>query len=97
MLRITEAAQVVLEKRLSIAQLCLLLAVLVFIGLTRGAPSAQHPPTLHRSTREWGVRNLSFGSSTDGWNPLRRRSRSPTEQIRNMKAEKATGDYHLLI
>ncbi|KAF8123274.1 UNC-like C-terminal-domain-containing protein [Boletus edulis] len=89
--------EVVLEKRLGIAQLCLLLAVLVFIGLTRGAPSAQHPPpAVPRSTREWGVRNLSFGS-TDGWNPLGRRSRSPTEQSGIMRTEKATGDYHLVI
>ena len=72
--------------------------MLVFIGLTRGAPSPQHPPpTVHRPTHEWGVRNLSFGSSTDGWNPLRRRSRSPTEQNGNMKVEKATGDYHPLV
>ena len=71
--------------------------MLVFIGLTRGAPSAQHPPsTVHRSTREWGIRNLSIGSSGDGWNPLRRHSRSPTEQIGGMKAEKASGNYHFL-
>ncbi|KAG9308814.1 UNC-like C-terminal-domain-containing protein [Chiua virens] len=81
--------EVILEKRLGIAQLCLLLAVLVFIGLTRGAPSGQHPMPMQRSTREWGVRNLSFGSSTDAWNPLRRRSRSPAEQGSNTKAEKA--------
>ena len=74
---------------------CLLLAVLLFIGLTRGA--AQHPPTLHRSTHEWGVRNLSFWSSTDGWNPLRRRSRGLVEVIVNMRAEKTTGEYNLLI
>lgn len=96
-LRIAEVAQVVLEKRLGIAQLCLLLAVLVFIGLTRGAPSAQHhPPTVHRSTREMGVRSLSFGSSADGWNPLRGRSRSPSERRGSAKAEKATGNYHLI-
>ena len=64
-LRITQAAQVVLEKRLGIAQLCFLLAVLLFVGLAlQGAP-AQHPPTWHRSTREWGVRNLGFWGSTD--------------------------------
>lgn len=101
-LRTIEVAQVVLEKRLGIAQLCLLLVVLVFIGLTRGAPSAQHPPpTVHRSTHESGVRNLSFGSSTDGWNLLRGRSRSRTDQSADQsgskKAEKTTGNYHLLI
>ena len=66
------------------------------IGLTRGAPAQHPPPTMHRSRREWGVRSLSFVSSTDDWNPLRRRSRSPAEQIENMKAEKATSEYNLL-
>ena len=96
-LRITQAVQVVLEKRLGIAQLCLLLAVLLFIGLTRGASAQYSPPAMHRSTRAWGVRNLSFGSNADGWNPLRRRSRSPAEEIENIKAEKATGNYNVLI
>ena len=41
---------------------------------------------------------LSFGSGTDGWNPLKARIRtSPVEKIVNMKAEKATGEYNLLI
>lgn len=52
---------------------------------------------MHRSTREWGVRNLSFGSSTDSWNPLGRRSRSPVQQGEGKKHEKAPGDYHVLI
>ena len=81
-----------LEKWLGITRLCLLLAVLLFISLTPGAP-AQHPPTLYRSTRKWGVRNVRLGSSTDGWNPLRRRSHSPVEEIVNMKA---TSEYNLL-
>ncbi|KAN0088004.1 hypothetical protein V8E55_006625 [Tylopilus felleus] len=67
--------EVVLEKRLGITQLYLLLGVLLFIGLTRGTTPAQHPPpTMDRSTREWGVRSLNFGGSTDGWNPLRRQN-----------------------
>ncbi|KAF8835940.1 hypothetical protein BDN67DRAFT_974774 [Paxillus ammoniavirescens] len=84
--------EIILEKRLGIAQLCLLLAVLVFMGLTRGAPSVQQPhAVLNRSMREWGVRNLSFGSSREGgWNPLRLRSRSPAEQNGSTRAEKAT-------
>ncbi|KAG2121548.1 UNC-like C-terminal-domain-containing protein [Suillus cothurnatus] len=57
------AEEVTLEKRLGIAQLCLLLAVLVFIGLTRGAPSIEPPQLITRSAREWGRRNLSFVSS----------------------------------
>lgn len=87
--------KVLLEKRLGIAQLCLLLVVLVFIGLTRGAPA--HPPPLRRSTRELDTRNLSIGSSTDGWNPLRGRSWSPIGRDGNTKTGKAAGDYHLLI
>ncbi|KIJ59034.1 hypothetical protein HYDPIDRAFT_118855 [Hydnomerulius pinastri MD-312] len=87
--------EVVLEKRLGIAQLCLLLAVLVFMGLTRGAPSVEQPQAvLNRSTREWGARNLSLGSSREAsWNPLRLRSRSPTVQRgpASARVEKATG------
>ncbi|KAG1739586.1 UNC-like C-terminal-domain-containing protein [Suillus lakei] len=73
------AEEVTLEKRLGIAQLCLLLAVLVFIGLTRGAPSIEHPQLITRSAREWGRRNLSFASSNAerGSNNLMFRSRSP--------------------
>lgn len=92
-----KGVQVTLEKRLGIAQLCLLLAVLVFIGLTRGAPAHHSPPTMHRSARGWNAHNLSFGSSTDGWNPLRRRSPSPTERIASAKAERTIGDDCLLV
>ncbi|KIK85962.1 hypothetical protein PAXRUDRAFT_831944 [Paxillus rubicundulus Ve08.2h10] len=83
--------EIVLEKRLGIAQLCLLLAVLVFMGFTRGAPSVQQPhAALNRSVREWGVRNLSFGSSREsGWNPLRLRNRGPAERSGSTRAEKA--------
>lgn len=75
------AEEVTLEKRLGIAQLCLLLAVLVFIGLTRGAPSIEHPQLITRSAREWGRRNLSFVSSNGerGLNNLPLQSRSPRE------------------
>ncbi|KAK0487106.1 UNC-like C-terminal-domain-containing protein [Armillaria novae-zelandiae] len=56
--------EIILEKRLGIAQLCLLLAVLVFMGLTRGSRSesvAEHGPLMfRRSMREWGRRHLSF-------------------------------------
>ncbi|KAI0298110.1 UNC-like C-terminal-domain-containing protein [Multifurca ochricompacta] len=38
------AEEVVLEKRLGIAQLCLLLAVLVFLSVTRGSPGEFHVP-----------------------------------------------------
>ncbi|KAH9947467.1 UNC-like C-terminal-domain-containing protein [Amylocystis lapponica] len=72
--------EVVLEKRLGIAQLCLLLAVLVFMTLTRGSRGEHFHgiPGLSQSTsmRDWGRRTLSF--SGDWVN--RFRSRSPTPQ-----------------
>lgn len=73
------AEEVTLEKRLGIAQLCLLLAVLVFIGLTRGASSIEPPQLITRSAREWGRRNLSFASSNAdrGSNNMLFRNRSP--------------------
>jgi hypothetical protein len=81
--------KVILEKRLGIAQLCLLLAVLVFMGLTRGAPSVVQP-RLNHSTREFGRRNLSFTGSNGerGWNPSGRRSRSPTDVTVGKRSEK---------
>ncbi|KAG5636177.1 hypothetical protein H0H81_008912 [Sphagnurus paluster] len=45
--------EIVLEKRLGIAQLCLLLAVLVFMGLTRGSRGDEQP-RLNNSVRGWG-------------------------------------------
>ncbi|KIK34217.1 hypothetical protein CY34DRAFT_813079 [Suillus luteus UH-Slu-Lm8-n1] len=83
------AEEVTLEKRLGIAQLCLLLAVLVFIGLTRGASSIEHPQLVARSAREWGRRNLSFASSNAGRgsNNMQFRSRSPPEIPSGRKSE----------
>ncbi|KAI6123683.1 UNC-like C-terminal-domain-containing protein [Pisolithus croceorrhizus] len=75
--------EVVLEKRLGIAQLCLLLAVLVFMGFTRGTPYVEQSQAgFNRSTRQWGMRTLSLGSNKElgGWNPLRLRSPSPAVQ-----------------
>ncbi|TFY63823.1 hypothetical protein EVJ58_g3013 [Rhodofomes roseus] len=72
--------EVVLEKRLGILQLCLLLAVLVFMALTRGSrgehASVHRVPDAGRpmGMREWGRRTLSL--SGDWVN--RFRSRSPT-------------------
>ncbi|KAF8817056.1 hypothetical protein BYT27DRAFT_7075657 [Phlegmacium glaucopus] len=57
--------EIVLEKRLGIAQLCLLLAVVVFMGLTRGSRTEiEHGPVRFNSTsmKEWGKRQFSFGS-----------------------------------
>ncbi|KAJ7626580.1 UNC-like C-terminal-domain-containing protein, partial [Mycena polygramma] len=82
--------EIVLEKRLGIAQLLLLLAVLVFMSLTRGSRGeAVMPmvPSMSRSAlRAWGRRNLSLkslsGSGSGDWDWVRRlksrsRSRSP--------------------
>ncbi|KAJ6512791.1 UNC-like C-terminal-domain-containing protein [Mycena sanguinolenta] len=76
--------EIVLEKRLGIAQLLLLLAVLVFMTLTRGSRGeAVMVPSVSRSAlRAWGRRNLSLKNlSTSGdWDwvaRLRSRSRSP--------------------
>lgn len=75
--------EIVHEKRLGIAQLCLLLAVIVFMGLTRGSrgESFEHGPLrFNRSSmREWSRRHLSFSGD---WvnrftsNSSRSRSRS---------------------
>ncbi|KAJ7366274.1 UNC-like C-terminal-domain-containing protein [Mycena albidolilacea] len=87
--------EIVLEKRLGIAQLLLLLAVLVFMTLTRGsrgeaviAPSVG----LSRSRlRAWGRRNLSLmslsgsGGGSGDWDwvaRLRSRSRSPKPAVK---------------
>ncbi|TFK40479.1 UNC-like C-terminal-domain-containing protein [Crucibulum laeve] len=70
--------EIILEKRLGIAQLCLLLAVLVFMGLTRGSrgePVVQTAPApFNRSVREWGKRHFSF--SSDWTNRFKKRSNS---------------------
>ncbi|KAI0754471.1 UNC-like C-terminal-domain-containing protein [Daedaleopsis nitida] len=68
--------EVVLEKRLGIAQLCLLLTVLVFMALTRGSRGDYAaPPGAQASVRDWGRRTLSF--SGELVNRLRTRSSTP--------------------
>lgn len=73
--------EVILEKRLGIAQLCLLLIVLVFMALTRGSRGETVAPTKialrHDSLKEWGRRHLSSLSSVDWAAKLRNRSRTP--------------------
>ncbi|KAI9066021.1 hypothetical protein FKP32DRAFT_1646714 [Trametes sanguinea] len=66
--------EVVLEKRLGIAQLCLLLTVLVFMALTRGSRGEVVHPA-RGTVRDWGRRTLSF--SGDWVNRLRTRSSTP--------------------
>ncbi|KAF5314876.1 hypothetical protein D9619_007249 [Psilocybe cf. subviscida] len=59
--------EILLEKRLGVAQLCLLLAVLVFLGLTRGSRAEaliDHGSTqLNRSVREWGKRHFTISNN----------------------------------
>ena len=66
-----------LEKRLGIAQLCLLLAVLVFLSVTRGSPGEFHIPRSNSGstdvTRGWGRRSLRLSGD---WFPSRLRSAS---------------------
>ncbi|KAK0460009.1 UNC-like C-terminal-domain-containing protein [Desarmillaria tabescens] len=77
--------EIILEKRLGIAQLCLLLAVLIFMGLTRGSRSEEHGPLMfRRSMREWGRRHLSFSGD---WFTNRSRSTPP-----NIKMSPRPGD-----
>ncbi|KAF9068596.1 UNC-like C-terminal-domain-containing protein [Rhodocollybia butyracea] len=84
--------EIVLEKRLSIAQLCLLLAVIIFMGLTRGSrgdSSVQHRHLrFNRSMREWSRRHLNF--SGDWVNRFttassRSRSQSPSGTVKSPK------------
>ena len=71
------AFKIVLEKRLGIAQLCLLLAVLVFLSVTRGSPGEFHIPRSNSSgvdaMRGWGRRSLRLSGD---WFPSRLRSAS---------------------
>ncbi|KAH8114813.1 UNC-like C-terminal-domain-containing protein [Phellopilus nigrolimitatus] len=74
--------EVVLEKRLGIAQLCLLLTVLVFMALTRGSrgePIIGPMSSNGRrdSLKEWGRRHLSSFSSGEWASKLRNRSPTP--------------------
>ncbi|KAH9960167.1 UNC-like C-terminal-domain-containing protein [Russula dissimulans] len=73
------AAEIILEKRLGIAQLCLLLAVLVFLSVTRGSPGEFHVArasgggTDAAKARGWGRRGMRLSAD---WVPSRLRSAS---------------------
>ncbi|PCH40389.1 hypothetical protein WOLCODRAFT_117183 [Wolfiporia cocos MD-104 SS10] len=92
--RLTE--EVVLEKRLGIAQLCLLLAVLVFMTLTRGSRGEHiHPVrgiSRRLAMRDWGQRTLSLSLSSDWVNRFKSRSPTPMppEHPQPRPAEKTT-------
>ncbi|KAG6909287.1 hypothetical protein DXG01_001231 [Tephrocybe rancida] len=76
------ADEIVLEKRLGVAQLCLLAAVLVFMGLTRGsrgdAPSVVGGRARKLSMREWGRRHLSLSGD---WSRFGSRGRKEERQV----------------
>ncbi|OCH87329.1 hypothetical protein OBBRIDRAFT_837470 [Obba rivulosa] len=78
--------EVILEKRLGIAQLCLLLAVIVFMVMTRGSRGEPIHARLSKPSamRDWGRRTLSF--SGEWVNKFR--SRSPTPQPREQFNDK---------
>lgn len=78
--------EVILEKRLGIAQLFLLLTVLVFMALTRGSrgePIVAPRMTSRRdSLKEWGRRHLSSFGSREWSSKLSKRSpTSPSEDF----------------
>ncbi|EAU86202.2 hypothetical protein CC1G_03413 [Coprinopsis cinerea okayama7 len=64
--------EILLEKRLGVAQLCLMLAVLIFMGLTRGSRGEAIVVNGPTSMREWGKRHLSL--SGDWTSRFRRKS-----------------------
>ncbi|KAI0076728.1 hypothetical protein K474DRAFT_1200703 [Panus rudis PR-1116 ss-1] len=89
--------EVILEKRLGIAQLCLLLAVLVFMALTRGSRSEVFhnvSRTRASSMRDWGKRTFSF--SGDWVNKLRspgRTSDLARPQASSLTSNRSPGVY----
>lgn len=99
------ALQIVLEKRLGIAQLLLLLAVLVFMSLTRGSRGeAVMVPSVNRSAlRAWGRRHLSLKnlSGSGDWDWVgrlksRSRSRSHSPKPALLKPTDAFGEFTCL-
>ncbi|KAL0573982.1 hypothetical protein V5O48_007974 [Marasmius crinis-equi] len=85
--------EIVLEKRLGIAQLCLLLTVLIFMALTRGSrgenPAMHGPMRFSKSSmREWSRRHLSLSLSGDWVSRLTSsRSRSPKRESSNSSGQ----------
>ncbi|TRM62136.1 UNC-like C-terminal-domain-containing protein [Schizophyllum amplum] len=81
--------EVILEKRLSIAQLCLLLAVLVFLAVTRGSNvDVVHPSP---AMRAWGRRKLSMSGHwvMERLRTGRNRQDSDVSQSRERTAQRA--------
>lgn len=63
------AHEVLMEKRLGVAQLLLLVTVLVFMGLTRG--SRGEPLRLSRASAAWNRGLQSSGEWVSGWRGAR--------------------------
>ncbi|KAF7304021.1 SUN domain-containing protein [Mycena indigotica] len=86
--------EIVLEKRLGIAQLLLLLAILVFLTLTRGSPStsivsnANMQHSASASLRAWGKRHLSLRSFGSG-SRSRRNSEDDWDWVGRLKRERS--------
>jgi len=62
------------------------MAVLVFMGLTRGSRGEslmEHAPVFNKSMREWGQRHLSFNN--DWVSRFKGRSRSPKSKPKPAK------------
>ncbi|CAA7261538.1 unnamed protein product [Cyclocybe aegerita] len=82
--------EIVMEKRLGVAQLCLLLAVLVFLGLTRGSRpdnfQSHGSVKVNSSMREWGRRHFTL--SNDWTN--RFKSKAPSESKRSKRSSSAS-------
>ncbi|KAJ3747670.1 UNC-like C-terminal-domain-containing protein [Lentinula detonsa] len=92
--------EITLEKRLGIAQLCLLLAVIVFIGLTRGSRGeslVEHGPLrFNRSMRDWSRRHLSFsGHWVSKFTANSSRSTSPPRTAKSPKIDGAPPQVNL--
>ncbi|KAJ7599883.1 UNC-like C-terminal-domain-containing protein [Mycena floridula] len=86
--------EIVLEKRLGIAQLCLLMAVLVFMGLTRGSrgePLMEHGPVMfNKSMKDWSRRHLNFSGNWVRRFTSQSRSRSPVNRHPEDEKEEAS-------
>lgn len=106
----TLSEEIVLEKRLGIAQLCLLLAVLVFLGLTRGSRTEiEHGPARFNSTsaKDWGRRPFNLSSDwthrfkgkksiITGRSSSRSRERSRSRDLARLQplSSKSSGPLH---
>ncbi|XP_006462805.1 hypothetical protein AGABI2DRAFT_119644 [Agaricus bisporus var. bisporus H97] len=70
--------EIIMEKRLGVAQLCLLLAVLVFMGLTRGSRGP-----IDADRRRWGTALKSF---SDDWRHRRTESGTDGSHVRTLSS-----------